>query len=199
VAFDYTPQAGVNAAYVISGAVCLALLAFLIAGWLLRRPGRAVAAPLPPAPADRPQRVPLPRAAAIAFVATLPISFLFAARSSVVVFPLLTVILWRGVGSRLLTGAAAALLGVAVPIMYAIISPKDRGGYNFGYSRDLIWAHWVGVLAIILLMVVCWRALAAARRARTRAGHPPKGDLPPDPELEARGGLRPDLAGRTAR
>jgi arabinofuranan 3-O-arabinosyltransferase len=199
VAFDYTPQAGVNAAYVISGAVCLALLAFLIAGLLLRRPGRAVAAPLPPAPADRPQRVPLPRAAAIAFVATLPISFLFAARSSVVVFPLLTVILWRGVGSRLLTGVAAALLGVAVPIMYAIISPKDRGGYNFGYSRDLIWAHWVGVLAIILLMVVCWRALAAARRARTGAGHPPKSDLPPDPELEARGGLRPDLAGRTVR
>jgi hypothetical protein len=80
-----------------------------------------------------------------------------------VIFPLLTLVLWRGAGSRLLTGIAAGLLAIAVPALYAIFSPKDRGGYNFEYSTDLIWAHWVAVAALVLLMVACGRALAAAR------------------------------------
>jgi membrane protease YdiL (CAAX protease family) len=124
----------------------------------------------------------LTRAAAIAFVATIPLSFLFAARTSVVIFPLLTLILWRGVGSRLLTAVAAGLLGIAVPLIYALFVPKDRGGFNFEYSRELIGAHWVAVLALILLLVVCRRALAAARAA----GEPPDplqpAPVPPVPE-----------------
>jgi hypothetical protein len=164
VSFTFGPQASARVGYAISAVVCALLLAFLIGGWVLRRGGVTVAARIQTLlPEDRPERMPLARSAAIAFVAALPIAFLFAARSFVVVFPLLTFILWRALGSRLLTAIAAGLLGVVVPIMYAIISPRDRGGYNFEYSRDLLWAHWVAVLAVILLMVVCWRALAAAR------------------------------------
>ena len=111
----------------------------------------------------------------MALLATLPIAFLFAARSSLLIWPALTLILWRGAGVRLLTASAALLLGIVVPALYLIESPRNRGGYNFEYSRDVIWAHWVTVAAIILLMVVCWRTLAAARSPAPRAGpRPPR-------------------------
>jgi hypothetical protein len=53
-----------------------------------------------------------------------------------------------------------------VPALYLIVSPTDRGGFNFEYSTELIWAHWAGVAALVLLMAACWRSLAAARRRR---------------------------------
>jgi arabinofuranan 3-O-arabinosyltransferase len=175
VAFSYGPQRAVNIGYLISAVVCLMLLAFLVAGRYARPWPRATSVRPALLPADRPGRLPLPRAAAGALVATMPLSFLFAARSSVVIFPLLTLILWRGAGSRLLTGIAAGLLAVVVPTMFAIISPKDRGGYNFEYSIELIWAHWVTVGALVLLIVACWRALMASRRAAVS----PDPDAPP--------------------
>ena len=162
VSFTFGPQGAVRAGYVISVVVCVLLLVFLAAGFLLRR-DRAATRPAPDLPEDKPEPIALPRAAVLAFVATIPLAGLFAARSLVVIFPLLTLILWRGVGSRFLTAVAAGILGLAVPLMYAVISPKDRGGYNFEYSIELIWAHWVTVLALVLLIVACWRALAAAR------------------------------------
>jgi hypothetical protein len=115
-------------------------------------------------PDDRAARLPLPRAALIALACTVPLALLFALRMSLVVFPLLTFVLWRGVSSRRLAVAAAVVLGVVVPLLYAVISPRDRGGFNFEYSTELIWAHWAGATAIVLLMAACWRALAAVRR-----------------------------------
>ena len=58
----------------------------------------------------------LPRAAAIALLLTIPLATLFALRTSVAIFPLLTLVLWRAVSVRTLTLAAAAALGVVVPI-----------------------------------------------------------------------------------
>ena len=104
-------------------------------------------------------------AAAVALAATIPLALIFAQRTSLAIFPALTFILWRGVGARFLTLVAAGLLGVVVPIAYAITSPENSGGFNFEYSIELIWAHWIGVAALILLMVACWRTLAGARRA----------------------------------
>jgi hypothetical protein len=120
--------------------------------------------------------MPLARAAAVAFAATVPLAFLFAARSSIAIFPVLTLILWRGVGAAPLTAGAAALLGVAVPLIYLVWPPTDRGGYNFEYSSDLLGAHWVAVAALILLMLACWRALpldAVAQRPGDVPDHPP--------------------------
>ena len=168
--------------YAISAGVCLLLLGFLVAGWLAGYQ-RADAAPPPLLPQDGTPRITLPRAAAAALIATIPLCLLFALRSAVLIFPVLTLILWRGVGPRALTAVAAGLLGVVVPLVYAVTSPRDRGGFNFEYSIDLIWAHWVGVAALILLMVVCWRLLAAARRTRRPSG--------PSPERPAPRTLRP--------
>jgi arabinofuranan 3-O-arabinosyltransferase len=167
VEFEFAPQSGVRVGYAISGVVCALLLAFLLAGWVLmrRRPEPAPAVPAA-LPEDRPRPLPLPRAALLALAFTIPLALLFAARTSVVLFPLLTLILWRGVGSRLLTLVAAGLLGIVVPILYLVLTPRDRGGFNFEYSTELIAPHWVAVGAVVLLMAACWRMLAAARGAR---------------------------------
>jgi hypothetical protein len=146
--------------------VCALLLVFLLAGWVARRRPPEADYPRGELPADRPHPLPLPRAALIALALTVPLALLFAARTSVVLFPLLTLILWRGVGSRLLTLVAAGLLGIVVPILYLALTPEDRGGFNFEYSTELIAPHWVAVGAIVLLMAACWRALAAARGGR---------------------------------
>jgi hypothetical protein len=61
---------------------------------------------------------------------------------------------------------AAALLGLVVPALYLLLTPEDRGGFNFEYSTELIAAHWVAVGAIVLLMAACWRTLAATRGGR---------------------------------
>jgi arabinofuranan 3-O-arabinosyltransferase len=172
VEFAYAPQDAVRAGYAISAIAAALLLAFLVAAPLAaRRRGEALPPPAgaPPDPAallpdDKPARLTLPRAALIALAVTVPLALLFALRSSVAIFPLLTLVLWRGVGSRPLAVAGAALIGVAVPLLYLIVSPRDRGGFNFEYSTELISAHWVGVIALVLLMAACWRSLAAVRR-----------------------------------
>jgi arabinofuranan 3-O-arabinosyltransferase len=185
VSFSYAPQSIVRAGQLISLVVCLALLAFLL---LARRAALRLrpAAAAETLPDDRHARMPLPRAAVLAFVGTLPLSFLFAGRASLVIFPGLTLILWLGIGTRLLTWAAAALLGIAIPLLYVIESPRNHGGYNFEYSLDIIWAHWVGVAALILLIVACWRMLTAARGGRPVAGSPPAGERPAESGAEPR-------------
>jgi arabinofuranan 3-O-arabinosyltransferase len=164
VDFTYAPQGAARVGYAISVLVCALLLAFLLIGRRRRAP-RPVAAPPDLPPGRTPARLPLPRAAAIALVLTVPLAFLFAKRTSVVIFPLLSLILWRGVSARLLTAAAAGLLGVVVPLMYLILSPTNRGGYNFEYSLETINAHWVTEGALVLLLVACWRSIADARAA----------------------------------
>ena len=77
-----------------------------------------------------------------------------------------------GLGPRTLTVAAAALVGVVVPAIYVIASPRNRGGYNFEYSLQTINAHWVAEGALVLLMVACWRAISSARAARGEPAPP---------------------------
>jgi hypothetical protein len=192
VAFAFAPQDGVRAGHVVSAVVCVLLLAFVLAGRVLHR--RRPAPPRVPSrlPADATPRLSLPVAAGIALAATVPLSLLFALRTSVLIFPALTFILWRGVGPRVLTAVAAGLLGVVVPILYVVSKPENQGGYNFEYSLDTIRAHWVAVAALVLLMVACGRMLAAARLGR-RAPEPlPTADRRPEAEHEPREG---DLAG----
>jgi hypothetical protein len=163
VAFSFAPQRTAVTAYLLAAVACVLLCVLLLAVRPWRR-ARYSPGPLLPA-ADPEGSMPLLRAGAFAAVATLPLCLLFALRTSLFIFPALTFALARGVSTRRLAIAAAGLLGVVVPIAYAVASPKNLGGYNFDYSIRAIGAHWVGVLALVLLMVACGRALLAARRA----------------------------------
>ena len=94
---------------------------------------------------------------------------IFAIRAGAVSFPLLTLVLWRGIGAGALARVAAVLLAVVVPVIYLITSPANQGGYDFSYPVKLIWAHWVGVGALVLLGLSLFMTLAAARSERRRA------------------------------
>jgi hypothetical protein len=129
--------------------------------------------------------MPLARAAVLALAATVPLSLLFAARSSVLIFPALTFILWRGIGPRPLTAVAAGLLGIAVPLAYLLAEPENQGGYNFEYGSDVISAHWLAVAALVLLMAACGRAVRDARPGRRPVDPPPHLDLAGEPLVAA--------------
>ena len=94
VSFSFAPQGSANVGYAISAGVCLLLLGFLVAGRLAGYQ-RADAAPPPLLPQDGTPRITLPRAAAAALIATIPLCLLFALRSAVLIFPVLTLILAR--------------------------------------------------------------------------------------------------------
>jgi hypothetical protein len=93
------------------------------------------------------------------------LGFLFAARAAPLIAVGVFLILWRGVGIRALTAAAAALLAVAVPVLTLAIGVEDHGGYNPEYAIERVAVHWVAVAGVVLLLLALARALAAARRA----------------------------------
>jgi hypothetical protein len=173
VAFTFAPQSEVDLSYYVSGLVCALLLLVVLAGVLLRRRlpvmDKAAGLLLPEPPAH-PR--PLLRAAAISLLVSVPVAAVFALRAGAVTFPLLALILWRGVRPSALTRAAVVLLGLAVPLTYAIVSPHNPGGYSFTYATKLIAAHWMGVAAILLLGLAAASTIAGARRQR-RGGPPP--------------------------
>jgi hypothetical protein len=185
VSFAFAPQRTAQTAYVVSAVVC-GLLCLLLVG--VRAPLQMPRIRLGALADDRLPQLPLLTAVIVAALATLPLCLLFALRTSVGIFPVLTFALWRGVSARRLAIVAAGLLGIAVPIAYAIASPQNRGGYNFDYGIRTIGAHWIGVLALVLLMVACGRMLIAARRIRPPA-EPPPPELP-EHRLEAVAGRR---------
>jgi hypothetical protein len=178
VAFSYKPQKLADVGYLVSGVGCLGLLAALAAGALRRRgrrtaplaaPGDAATdddpAPLPEPPAAAPQ--PLTTALAIAIPAAVVVAGLFGLRAGAVALPLLAVVLWRGLSDRTLGLVTLGLLAVVVPAIYvgvAAFGGEDiLGGNSTRFSADRLAAHWVSVAAVVLLVVVLVRTLAAAR------------------------------------
>jgi hypothetical protein len=115
----------------------------------------------------------LPRAAAIGAAVAVGLGFLFAVRAGLVLFPIVTFVLWRGVGARPLALVAAGLLALE-PAIYLLFTPEDKGGYNSNYPVALIRAHWVAVAAVALLGLSLWRTLSGARRRGPRADAPPE-------------------------
>jgi arabinofuranan 3-O-arabinosyltransferase len=179
VDFSFAPQQGVRVSYAVSAVVCVLLAAFLLLGRLLRPERRREPVPAPlPEPLVRP--MPLTRALAISFVITVPLALIFAKRTGVVIGPVLTLVLWRGVGPRVLTAAAAGLLGIVVPLLYVLVGPRNQGGYAFAYSNSLISAHWVALGGVLLLALATWRTLAGARGRQPRPERPPPSGPPPD-------------------
>jgi hypothetical protein len=161
VAFAFAPQSGVNKSYIVSGVACALMLLLLLLG-ARRAPTRAAvsdAARL--LPAWKPRRRSLPRAAALALLLAIPLGYVFALRAGAALFFVVGFVLWRGFGPKQLALIAAALLGVVVPIVYLVSQPHNQGGYGFAYSTQTIWAHWIGVAAIVLLALAAWQTVRA--------------------------------------
>jgi arabinofuranan 3-O-arabinosyltransferase len=177
VAFTFGPQSGVNKSYVVSAVAC-ALILLLLGVGAFRRPTLPVSVPVRPraltaagagdlaAAGEHGARRSVPAAAALALAVAIPLGYLFAIRAGAALFVVLAFVLWRAFPTRTLIMAAAALLGLAVPVAYAIAQPRNQGGYGFGYATQTIGAHWLGVTALVLLALVLWRII----RARSRAG-----------------------------
>jgi hypothetical protein len=154
------------------------MLLLLAAGAWRRRRAGAAAAPAPaPDPAPLPEPAPtapmaLGPACAIALPAAVVIAGVFGLRAGAVAAPLLVLLLWRGVADRLLALAVLGLLGVVVPLIYvgvAIFGDLNASSGNATrFAPDRLAAHWVAAGAFVLLVVLLWRSLAAAR-ARRRA------------------------------
>jgi arabinofuranan 3-O-arabinosyltransferase len=154
----WAPNRWLPPAYIVSLLACLALLALA-----LRRPRESGARQLAPLPEGTPARWPLRRAALAGLAAGVVLGFVFAIRAGVVIAPAVAFVLWRGVTPRQLALGAGALLGVVVPVLYLAIDPRDPGGYNSNYAVELIAAHWVGVAAVVMIVVALFHTVRAAR------------------------------------
>jgi hypothetical protein len=186
VTFAYAAQRLATAGYVVSGLACAALLALLAAGaWRRRARHRAGPPPapdprlLPDPPAAAP--LPLPAAVSIALPAAAVVAVAFGLRAGAVAAPLLALLLWRGIGDRALGWAVAALMGLVVPAIYVAVAifgdENILGGNSTQYGADRIAAHWVAAAALVLVVVVLWRTLAAAWTAR-RTPDPDRDPVP---------------------
>ena len=109
----------------------------------------------------RPSEAPWPVGAALiaAVIAGAAFAFVFGLAVGVVSIPVTAFVLWRGVGARRLTLAAAVLLGVAVPLAYVVHPGSAAGGNHFGYAHDHLAAHYLAVAAIV---AAYWGAVADA-------------------------------------
>ena len=165
VSFQFSPQSTVNLGYVISGAVALALALLLI---VIRPPARA--ARDRPAPLrdlgvmDAGRRLSLPRAAALAVALAVVLGFVFAKRAGIVIAVGLFVIFWRGYGPRALAAAAGARAAGGRPHRLSGDRPPQPGRLQLQLQRRAIYAHWLGVAAVIMLGLAVWMTLRAARR-----------------------------------
>ena len=162
VRFEFGPEKLVRAGYAFSGSACLVLLLVLVVRRRLRGATRTGAPDLSERVLRR--RPLLVRAAATAVPLAALVAFVFALRAGAVALPLLTLVLWRGASVGRLIGAAGALLAVAVPVLYLVAPPRDRGGHNSSYAGDAIAAHWLAVAAVVLLGLAL--SLMLARRGR---------------------------------
>ena len=92
----------------------------------------------------------------------------FGLRAGVVAGPVLVLILWRGLPDVLLGRIAAALLLVGVPVAYVVVQLTQHehhlSGNDTKYPLDRIAGHWMTLAGLLLLVVIAWRQLAAARR-----------------------------------
>jgi arabinofuranan 3-O-arabinosyltransferase len=175
VRFAFAPNRIAGLAYLVSAIAGVLCLLALIGSHQWRLESRRTAArdereshvfPV------RPSAAPWPIATALvaAVIVGLVFGFVFGIAAGVASIPVTALVLWRGIGARRLTIAAAVLLGVLVPIAYVLHPGSAAGGNHFGYAHDHLAAHYLAVAAIGLLIGALWRTLAASRGRRVGAG-----------------------------
>jgi arabinofuranan 3-O-arabinosyltransferase len=115
-----------------------------------------------------PSPLPLRRAILLAIPAAIVVAGGFGLRAGVVAGPALVLVLWRGLPDVLLGRIAAALLLLGVPVVYVVVQLSQHehhlSGNDTKYPLDRIAGHWLTLAGLLLLVVILWRQLAAARR-----------------------------------
>jgi hypothetical protein len=188
--FGFAPQTAATASFALSGLACLGLLGIVLVPRLRRRREAGALAVAGAGPGNgRPPTAevawpdPLVR---LGWVPALLVSgaigafaaLLFALRMGPPLVALSLVLLRAGVNARRLVAIAAALIAL-LPLIYIAFPPTDRGGFSFTYATDVLFAHWVAVVAVMCLgaasALACLRRPRSARSARRRwpAASPP--------------------------
>ncbi len=193
--FAFAPQTSATASFALSAAAGLALLGIVLMAALRRRRRVRALAPAE-AGAGRPWPDPLVQ---LGWVPALLVSgtigalgaVLFALRMGPALAAVSLVLLRTGVNARRLVALAAALIAL-LPAIYLAFPPTDRGGFSFTYPTDVLFAHWVAVVAVSCLGAAA--ALALLRRPRP-AG--PRDGAPPAPPPVARSGSSARPAGES--
>jgi arabinofuranan 3-O-arabinosyltransferase len=196
--FVFAPQHLADAAYWVSLAACLGMLALLLVRQLVgfsRRQrggerfggnGRGSAqwrphVPMPSWTSELPdpvRRLPLRAAVPVAAAAGLLGGVAFAWRAGPALALAVLGLLLVGVSVRR-TLALATVGLLAVPILYVVNPAPDIGGANIGYSQHYIGAHWVAVGAVcaliwaLALWLVQLRVRDGGRGTRTHESEPP--------------------------
>ncbi len=172
VDFAFGPQKIAVAGYLLSAAGCLLMGGFLLLA-ALRRRRAAQPAPGDPAPvagsgADPILRVPIGRTLALAGAIGLFGGGLFSLRVGAVLLVASAALMLIGVNVRRLAALGAAGIA-ALPVLYLVSRPEDRGGFNFDFVIFHTRAHYLAVVAVCCLAAA---ALLAAREMRTRTAPP---------------------------
>lgn len=162
VRFAFAPNKPVHWVQLLSALVCLILVAVVLLG-ARRRPAED-RLPTPQAYSAEGSAVGARRALALALFAAAVLGFCFSIRSGLAIFVGVAVIVWLGIGPRVLAAVAGALLTVVVPVLYLLFPAADEGGYNPSYAGDQIAAHWVAVAAFTLLVIALVQMVSTATR-----------------------------------
>jgi len=88
----------------------------------------------------------------------------------VVIGPAVALILWLGIGARRMLLVAGSLLVVAVPAIYLLFPAHGQHGFDSKYAIEHLGAHWVGVAAVVLLIVALGRMLRTLRQHASARG-----------------------------
>jgi hypothetical protein len=171
VRFEFAPSKPTTWVQLASALACLVLLAIALLprrrrASPIRSDFAAAASSWPPLEDPAPTRTAIRRALLLGAGAATVLGFCFSLRAGVAIFAGVTLVVWLGIGPRLLAMVAGALLAVAVPALYLLVPARDFGGYDPGYASDHIAAHWVGVAAFTLLAIALAQIVSTASRRR---------------------------------
>jgi arabinofuranan 3-O-arabinosyltransferase len=171
VSIWFGPQSDVVAGFALGAMACLLLLVVLVAG-LMRRtaPRRAIAAPEWTAGASgasfrfgRAVRRSPASVAGVSLAGGVAFALLLGVRAGILIGVAFAVILSCRLSSDAVIAAAGALLVIAIPVYYALVTGPNPRGYDAAYQLQHEAGHWMAAAAVALLTLALALEVTARR------------------------------------